>query len=102
VTFEQFLDPTLRRGWIEEKGLTVLSLWSPLIPATEVDVFASEPFAFEAAYARALRADLGTATVTVASVADLIELKRSAGRPQDLEDVRALEAIADALEDGDG
>jgi hypothetical protein len=90
----------VRRSWIEEKGMT---LWSPELPATEVDVFASEPFAFDAAYARALRADLGATTVPVASLVDLIELKRRAGRPQDLEDVRALEAIArETGEAGDG
>jgi hypothetical protein len=83
------------------RGLrALLGLWSPDVPATEVDVFASEPFAFEAAYARALHADLGTTTVPVASLADLIELKRRAGRAQDLEDVRALEAISRELEGG--
>lgn len=100
VALDEFLDPEVRRTWIEEKGMTVLGLWSPDVPATEVDVFASEPFAFEAAYARALHADLGTTTVPVASLADLIELKRRAGRAQDLEDVRALEAIARELEGG--
>jgi hypothetical protein len=100
VTFEEFLDPTVRRTWIEEKGMVVLALWSPELPATEVDLFASEPFAFDAAYARALRADLGTTTVPVASLSDLIELKRRTGRAQDLEDVRALEAIAREIQGG--
>jgi hypothetical protein len=100
VALDEFLEPEVRRSWIEEKGMT---LWSPELPATEVDVFASEPFAFDAAYARALRADLGATTVPVASLVDLIELKRRAGRPQDLEDVRALEAIArETGEAGDG
>jgi hypothetical protein len=100
VSLEQFLDPDARRGWIEDKGLTVFSLWSPELPATEIDLFASEPFPFEAAYARAVRIDLGTTTVTVASISDLIALKRQAGRPQDLEDVRTLEAITRELEEG--
>ncbi len=98
VSLAQFADPALRRAWIEEKGMTVLSLSSPQLPATEVDIFTSEPFSFDAAYARGLRADLGTTIVTVASIPDLIALKRSAGRPQDLEDVRALEALAQETE----
>jgi hypothetical protein len=103
VALDEFLDPDVRRIWVEEKGMTVLALWSPELPATEVDVFASEPFAFEPAYARGLRADLGATTVPIASLVDLIELKRRAGRPQDLEDVRALEAIArETGEGGDG
>ncbi len=94
VSLDAFLDPATRVRWIEEKGLTVLSLWSSELPATEVDIFASEPFPFDAAYERAVRADLGSVLVTVVSLPDLIALKRSAGRPQDLEDIRSLEAIA--------
>lgn len=93
VSLDEFLDPETRARWIEEKGLTVLSLWSAELPATEVDLFASEPFPFNAAYERAVRADLGDVLVTVAGLSDLIALKRSAGRPQDLEDIRSLEAI---------
>jgi Nucleotidyl transferase AbiEii toxin, Type IV TA system len=102
VALAQFADPGERQRWIDEKAMTVFSLWSPELPATEIDLFAAEPLPFEAAHARALRADLGATTATVASLADLIALKRSAGRPQDLEDVSALEAIARALEQGDG
>jgi len=93
VSLDEFLDPATRQRCIEEKGMTVLSLSSPAIPTTEVDLFASEPFPFDAAYGRALRADLRDVVVTVASLPDLIALKRRAGRPQDLEDVRILEAI---------
>jgi hypothetical protein len=64
-----------------------------------VDLFVEEPFAFEAAWARRLRAELGAVTVDVASLEDLIEMKRRAGRPQDLADVRELKAIARELQD---
>jgi hypothetical protein len=93
VPVEQFADEEIRKSWIEEKGLVVFSLWSSQFPVTQVDLFVQEPFPFEEAYARALRADLGFATVTVASIADLIELKRRAGRAKDLEDIEALERL---------
>ena len=93
VSLDDLLEPSVRARWIEEKGLTVLSLWSEELPVTEVDLFVAEPFPFSAAYDRALRADLGVVRVPVASLADLIALKRAAGRPKDLEDVLALEEI---------
>jgi len=103
VSLDAFADPELRRGWIEDKGLTVLSLSSPELPLTEVDLFAAEPFPFDAAYGRALRVTIGGAVVTAASLEDLIALKRSAGRPKDLSDVEALEAIRrDSESDDDG
>jgi hypothetical protein len=100
VPAQQFADPETRRSWIEDKGLTVFSLWSPDHPATEIDIFVEEPFPFDDAYARAVQADLGTSTVTVASIPDLIVLKRRAGRPKDLADISALEALS-AEVDGD-
>jgi hypothetical protein len=36
----------------------------------------------------------------VASIEDLVALKRAAGRPKDLEDIRVLEAIAGERADG--
>ena len=84
----------MRRSWVEDKGLTVFSMWSPNHPATEIDIFVEEPFPFDDAYARAATADLGTFTVTVAAITDLIALKRAAGRPKDLLDITALQLIA--------
>jgi hypothetical protein len=93
VPVEQFADASIRRRWIEEKGLTVFSLWSPNHPGTEIDLFVDEPFVFETCYARGIRAELGTTHAMVVSLEDLIEMKRRAGRPRDLEDIAALEAI---------
>lgn len=94
VPLTTLADARERQRFVEEKGRTVFSLWSPDLPATEIDIFVASPFDFEAAYARALRADLGNLVVTVASVADLIEMKRRTARPVDLEDVRLLEMIS--------
>jgi hypothetical protein len=91
-----FADADLREQWIRDKGLTVFSLWSPRFPATEVDLFVRDPFDFEVAHARALRVDLGGTVVMVAGIEDLIALKKAAGRPRDMEDIAALEAIAGA------
>jgi len=95
VPAEAFADPAIRGGWIADKGLTVFSMWSPEHPATEIDLFVEEPFPFDNAYARALHANLSTTEVTVASIEDLIALKTRAARAKDLEDVRALRAIAE-------
>jgi predicted nucleotidyltransferase len=101
VPVEQFADEEIRKSWIEEKGLVVFSLWSPQLPVTEVDLFVKEPFPFDEAYSRALRVDLGFATVTVASIKDIINLKRRAGRAKDFEDIEALEHLEDETTDNE-
>jgi hypothetical protein len=73
------------------------------IPTSDFEaVFAAaEPFPLESALARSLRVQLGDLTVPVASIPDLILLKRQSARPKDLEDIQALEAIL-AEEPSDG
>jgi len=93
VPAESFADKASRRSWIETKGLTVFSLWSPSHPLTAVDIFVEEPFPFEEAYSRSLRADLGDISVQVVSLEDLIALKRAAGRPKDLQDIEVLKSL---------
>jgi len=96
-------DDAQRSAWVRDKGLTVFSLWSPELAGTEVDLFVEEPFSFDEVYARAIRVDLGSAVATVVGLQDLIALKRAAARPKDLDDLRALEAIArDCAEGQDG
>jgi hypothetical protein len=93
VPADQYLDPATRRAWIDEKGLTVFSLWSDRLPGVEVDLFVEEPFDFGAVYARAVRVPLDATTVTVISLDDLVAMKRATGRAVDLADVDALQAL---------
>jgi hypothetical protein len=44
--------------------------------------------------------DLGDVTVRVASIEDLIRMKRAAGRPKDLIEVEVLAAVRDEVEGG--
>jgi hypothetical protein len=93
VPAEAFVDAGQRQTWIEEKDLTVFSLWNPDKPGLEVDLFVTEPFDFDRVYARALRVPLETTEATVISMEDLRAMKQGVGRPRDLEDLKALDAL---------
>lgn len=102
VATEEFAEQSTREQWIRDKGLAVFTLWSPAHPTLEIDLFVSEPFNFDAVYARALRVPLEKTDVTVIALEDLIALKRGVGRPRDLEDIAALESLTDKAEETKG
>lgn len=90
----RFADADARAEWIREKGLRVFSLWDPAQPMREVDLFTESPIEFATLWDRSSLVDIGETEVRVASIDDLIALKRLASRPQDLLDITELEAIA--------
>jgi hypothetical protein len=61
-----------------------------------LDLLATPPGAppYDVMRERAEPIDLEGRTVLVASIEDLLAMKKAAGRPRDLEDIEALEAIA--------
>jgi predicted nucleotidyltransferase len=85
-----FADPAMRKRWQEESGMLVLSFWDPNNERPTVDLFADYPMDFEELFRDSLLIPLTGATVRVASVHHLIEIKRAAGRPKDLDDVARL------------
>lgn len=97
VAIEAFGDEATRAQWVREKNLIVFSLWYPQRPGFQLDLFAREPFLFDEAYSRAARVQLESTMAAVVSLSDLIALKRSAGRPQDLADIAALERLREEL-----
>jgi len=99
VSAEDFAEQAIRTQWIRDKGLSGFTFWSPTHPTLEIDLFVTEPFDFNVVYARALRVSLEKTEVTVIALEDLIALKRGVGRPRDLEDIAALESLADKVEE---
>ena len=97
VEAEAFADPSQRERWIEERGMRVFNLYDPSDPLRSVDLFVNYPIPFEELWARSKLIALPSGDVRVASIDDLIEMKKTAGRPQDSEDIEALEALRDEL-----
>ena len=93
VNAEEFADARVRRSWIHDKGMQVFSFFNPDDPLLSVDVFVDHPIEFEGLYERSETCNLGSCPVKIASIPDLIRLKRLANRPRDLEDIARLEEI---------
>jgi hypothetical protein len=94
VDANDFGDAASRERWQREKGMTVFSMWDPADPLRSVDLFVENPIDFEELWSGAEAIDLDGTPTRIASIPDLIRLKRIAGRPQDLADIEALERLA--------
>jgi hypothetical protein len=90
ISATQFADSKQRESWIREKGMQVLQFWSDAHRDTPIDMFVSEPFAFDEEYRRALIKPLGPTAVRFVTIRTLIRMKEAAGRPQDRIDVEYL------------
>jgi predicted nucleotidyltransferase len=86
------LDPEKRRTWHEEKNMEVFSFYDPAKPLALLDVMIHELIAYPRIKRNAVIMAVGPVRIPVASIDDLIALKKISGRPQDLEDIKALEA----------
>lgn len=67
-----------------------------------LDIMASVPIGFDELWAEGVDVRLERTTVRVAAIDHLIRMKRDAGRPQDLTDVEALEAIERLIDEEEG
>jgi len=79
-----------REEYIAKRNLIAWSFQNPANPAEIVDVIITH----DLAAMKIKRVKLGPVTIPVVSRRDLIVMKAASGRPQDLEDIRALEALA--------
>lgn len=94
ITPEQFADAALREQWREEKHMLVLPLWSDIHRRTPVDVFVYEPFDFSAEIQRAGFQSIAQGLeAPIVSLQTLLEMKKTAGRPQDVADIEALRLL---------
>ncbi len=64
-----------------------------MVPRLPVDLFVEDPIEFDLVWSRAEVVALGPVSVRIASIPDLIALKRLANRPQDVIDIEKLMEI---------
>jgi hypothetical protein len=94
VTAAEFADPARREQWRREKNMQVLRFWSEQHRETPLDVFVTEPFDFKREFAGAdVRESVPGTSVRIVSLATLLEMKRSAARPQDLADIDEINLL---------
>jgi hypothetical protein len=78
-----------REEYIQKKNLVAWSFYDPVRPARQLDVIITE----DAGKLGVQSMSIQGVRVKVVSIQSLIRMKSRSGRPQDLEDVRALRAL---------
>ena len=78
-----------RKEYIARRNLVAWSFWNPTDPSEMVDVVITH----DLAKMDVVTLRLGGEGVPVVSRKDLIAMKKESARPQDLEDVKALESL---------
>lgn len=101
VAAEDLLDPNIRGEWITGKGMEVFSFQHRDRQINQVDVFITEPVAFDILAGELVRITARDVAVPVVSRTHLKMLKRISGRPQDLADIEAIEELEE-MEKKDG
>ena len=79
--------------WHREKGMLAFSLREPQTGGGVVDVLVRPDVTFEKLFANAVEGHLFGRRVPIASIDDLLTMKRIANRPKDRLDIEALEKI---------
>ncbi len=92
----QFTDKAMRESWIKDKNMLVFSFFDPDNPLLILDLFVREPFPYKEMLKRAVQVELDEVVVPVCAISDLIKMKKKAGRPKDLEDIKYLQNLLDA------
>lgn len=94
VSLSDLANSEVRQEWITTKNAEVFSVRREASAgqlADEIDIFLESPFDFTEVYPKALRQEVGgQVVVTFVDRATLMDMKRKAGRPKDIEDLIAL------------
>ena len=78
-----------RDEYVRNRNLIAWKFHNPDDPLEQVDIIIN----YDLTGKRTRRLELASGPVRVLSIKDLIAMKRESGRPQDIEDIRALEQL---------
>lgn len=93
LALSQLADPSKREEWIKQRNMIAFSLVGGERNIPTVDVLIGVDVPFEEAYGRREIRTLSGVGVSLASLEDMLTLKRLAGRAQDVADIEHLEQL---------
>lgn len=93
VALDDARDPATLRRWRSDKHMLAFGVRPSTGVGPTVDILTELPLAFDTLALSAVVKRIAAIDVPVASVEDLIAMKRAAGRAIDLADIEALEAL---------
>lgn len=93
VPIESLRNAAQIEQWHREKGMLAFALREPQIGGGVVDVLVRPEVPFEKLRKNAVIGELFSQQIWIASIDDLLTMKRSANRPKDRLDIEALEKI---------
>ncbi len=86
-------DPHAVQDWIENRNLKAFSFFHGKEQFREVDVLLCHPLDWSVAFAQRTQFPFRGRKLNVVSIKDLILMKKAAGRPKDLSDIKMLERV---------
>lgn len=87
VTAEMVFD--FRNEYIQNRNLIAWSFYNPETPSEVIDIIITH----DLAKMKTIKIKSGSHTLRVLGLNDLIKMKKQSARPQDLEDIQALEKL---------
>ena len=93
VKLDDFISGDKRKAWIQDKGMTVFSLYDNKNPFFLLDIFIEVPFDFDEIYKQRRKIKFEDTIIPVVPIESLIMMKEKSDRPQDRADVFYLKKI---------
>lgn len=93
VPIDSLRNPSQIEQWYREKGMLAFALREPEIGGSIVDILVRPDVPFDQLMSNAVVGELFAMQVHIASIDDLLMMKRIANRPKDQMDILALEKI---------
>lgn len=90
---DELLDSSKRDEWVKNKNMLAFSFINPASALALVDIMVNQPVDYKELKKHCVEIGLRDIKIPVASVADLIKLKKISAREQDMADIEALKKI---------
>lgn len=90
VEIHELRDTAKLKKWIKEKGLKAYTFINIKRPQLDIDILVEESLTFEKQYKKRTKIEVWDIKLPVISLENLVNMKKKANRPKDIEDVKAL------------